>query len=329
MRTRSNSYGKKRIKVKDIDFEIPEKDSYLSFLDYDYNIKQLKLILKSYNLKISGNKNELNQRIFNFIKSNFFSKIIQKNVRGFFIRKFYRIKQKYKFDKNIEYNNDSDFYTMEKIHSINPLYILSYKDKNNFNWIFKITSLIKHFDNTTFFNPFNREVFSNKIIEDTITIKNIYKIYPTLCEEDHEEELILSRKQKIIFKINAFFQLIDSLGNYSDAKWLLELNKRQLVIFIRELYDIWNYRAQLTDDVKKTICPLSGTPFVNININVLNRHTEYLILLDTCCIIFSNLLNTTADNSNKSIGALYILSALTLVSNKAADTLPWLYQSVI
>ena len=34
------------------------------------------------------------------------------------------------------------------------------------------------------------------------------------------------------------------------------------------------------------------------------------------------------NNSSKNLGALYILSALTLVNQEAALSLPWLYESV-
>ena len=34
-------------------------------------------------------------------------------------------------------------------------------------------------------------------------------------------------------------------------------------------------------------------------------------------------------NEDKSLGAFYVLSALTLVNNDAAESLPWLYQSVM
>ena len=34
------------------------------------------------------------------------------------------------------------------------------------------------------------------------------------------------------------------------------------------------------------------------------------------------------EDSNKSLGANYVLCALTLVNNDAANALPWLYQSV-
>ena len=50
MRTRSNSYGKKKIKVKDDEFDILSSCKYLEFLDYDYNVKQLRSIIKEYNI---------------------------------------------------------------------------------------------------------------------------------------------------------------------------------------------------------------------------------------------------------------------------------------
>ena len=45
--------------------------------------------------------------------------------------------------------------------------------------------------------------------------------------------------------------------------------------------------------------------------------------------IMKNMINTNSSDSNKSLCALYILSTLTLVSEPAADAMPWLYQSVL
>ena len=38
--------------------------------------------------------------------------------------------------------------------------------------------------------------------------------------------------------------------------------------------------------------------------------------------------NSGTDNDSKSLGAYYILGALTLVNTDAANALPWLFQSV-
>ena len=44
--------------------------------------------------------------------------------------------------------------------------------------------------------------------------------------------------------------------------------------------------------------------------------------------IFDKMINSSTDQNNQSLGAFYILGALTLVSNQAAESMPWLYESV-
>lgn len=328
MRTRSNSYGKKRRKIKENEFEILKPYQFLQFLDYDYNIKQLKSTLKAFGLKISGNKNELNSRVFEYMRFYYFASRIQNNFRSYLLRQFYKIYNTNKFIKHKLYNNDTDFYSMENISNINRLYLLTYNESEKFNWVFKTTSIIKHFETNNYFNPFNRIKFNDEFIKNILYFKNIYKIYPNLSDVEEEEPLFLSNKQKILMQLNNYFHIIDTLGNYSNVKWLTDLSNRHIVIFIRELYDIWNYRAQLSDETKKAICPPNGIPFFNINIHNISRHNDHIYLLEICCQIFNNLLQTEANDSNKSLAALYILSSLTIVSDDAADAMPWLYQSV-
>jgi hypothetical protein len=43
--------------------------------------------------------------------------------------------------------------------------------------------------------------------------------------------------------------------------------------------------------------------------------------------VLERFVNNGIDNDSKSLGAYYILGALTLVNEAAATSLPWLYQS--
>jgi hypothetical protein len=217
---------------------------------------------------------------------------------------------------------------MEELNSINPLYLYAYQDEDKFVYMFKISSLIQYFDTKKYNNPYNRSIFPTEVIHDVLFLKRIYKIYGNLREIIDDYTPDLSRKQKLVFKITDLFHIIDNLGNYTNVNWLLGLNRRQIVFFVKELYDIWSYRAQLSDQIKIEICPPHGSPFINLPTTSLNRHMEHDYLLEICVSILSKLLMTNANDSNKSLAALYILSALTLVSTDAADSLPWLYQSV-
>jgi hypothetical protein len=122
---------------------------------------------------------------------------------------------------------------------------------------------------------------------------------------------------------------IDALGNYTDVNWFKSLNRRQIIKFINVIHDIWNYRAQIPENVKREICTPVGRPFAFLNINY-----NYLCNCDILQIkmifvkIIENFINKGIDNSSSSLGAMYVLSALTLVNNDTAEALPWLFQSV-
>ena len=58
---------RKKIKMDDDDFTVPSFSQYQDLLKYNYKLQQLKTICKEYKLKLSGNKNELLNRIFIFL----------------------------------------------------------------------------------------------------------------------------------------------------------------------------------------------------------------------------------------------------------------------
>ena len=51
-------------------------------------------------------------------------------------------------------------------------------------------------------------------------------------------------------KILSLFQTIDSYGHYTNCSWFNNLNKFDLITFLRELADIWSCRANLTREIK-------------------------------------------------------------------------------
>ena len=122
---------------------------------------------------------------------------------------------------------------------------------------------------------------------------------------------------------------MDELGNYTQIEWFLSLNNFKLRKFILELYDIWFYRSQLTPNMRNNICPPHGNPFININMNnVQNFYFPHESLRNMCYIIMNVILFSSNNKDNQTMGALYILTALTIVNSEAAIAMPWLYYSV-
>ena len=107
----------------------------------------------------------------------------------------------------------------------------------------------------------------------------------------------------------------------------LDLNRQEILRFIREMADIWFYRAQITDQTRCNICPPMGILFRNINLNYISN-LSYLQVQKLALNIMEQLVNNGITHDFKVMGSYYVLSALTLVNNEAAESLPWLYQSV-
>jgi hypothetical protein len=130
-----------------------------------------------------------------------------------------------------------------------------------------------------------------------------------------------------------FFQKMDELGNFTMVEWLTDLSPNLLRKFINELYEIWNYRAGLSNDDKKKLCPPYGNPFINIPLrSILDRKYKlssdhlFQYIHSIFCLLLNNEMN---GDEEKKICSIHILISLTLVNQNAANALPWLYNSAI
>ncbi len=106
----------------------------------------------------------------------------------------------------------------------------------------------------------------------------------------------------------------------------MNLNKDKLIQFMKELLDIWNYRSDLHFVQKKRICPPNGNPFIGINMTSLLT-ANIVTIQQTGLGIIENLVTKAVNRDDQSLGAFYVLGALTIVSATAASSLPWLFES--
>jgi hypothetical protein len=326
-----NNTIKNQIKITDDNIFIPTIDNYDSIIKYNYNVNQLKIIAKNYKLKISGNKPQLVSRIFAYLYLSSYIIKIQKIFRGMLVKKYNLLHGPASINRSL-CTNTNDFITMEPINDISFHQFLSYKDTDGFIYGFDIISLhnlyIKSKNIEKVNNPYNRNVIPENVIKSIKTIirlSRILKIHVSLNYEDDTQNV--SVEKAIELKALALFQNIDALGNYSNCQWFLSLNRNKMIKFIKELCDIWNYRAQLTEEIKKNICPPYGDPFRSLNSHYLNTEPTMYNVKKKILEILEKFVNSGINNDSKALGAYYVLGALTLVNNDAAISLPWLFQS--
>lgn len=319
---------KKRIKLPDNDFDEKNFNNPEQLLEFEFNIPQLKKLNKFNNLKISGNKNQLLTRVYNY---TYYSKLvikIQKNWRNY-IRKIFNKLHGPAFIKRDLCINDSDFFTLEECKNITYENFFSIKE-DNFIYGFDIISIYNLFIKKSIraVNPYTNKPLSSDIFENLKKIIKLNKVFNIKLELSINNEECLVSKQQLEMRVLSLFQIMDSLDNYTQINWLLDLDKRLLLRFIRELYDIWNYRANLSQNVKREICPPLGNPFRSININQL-PNLSYNNLFKNILNILEPMVKNGINRDSQILGTYYVLSALTLVNNSAAEAMPWLYQSVL
>jgi len=117
------------------------------------------------------------------------------------------------------------------------------------------------------------------------------------------QQIVLTRQQPMQSRVDRLFMEIDRLGNYTQSSWFTDLTHLQYARLYRALYDIWNYRGQLSqlsvDDLKSA-----------------------------CLIVFENMIYSGISNEIRQIGVMHSLTALTIVSSSARYALPWLFESM-
>ena len=333
---------KSYVKISDSDFVIPIFVDFSNILKYNYNVSQLRAIAKHYKLSTGGNKDYLKKRLFNFLYYSYNIIIVQKYARYFLTKKYIKVHGPAFYNRSL-CSNDVDFCTLDNLNAICYNQFISFKDNNSHIYGFDIKSLYNLFiksgnakktsnlnsNSSNVLNPFTNMFFSHSIFEQLLEYIRLTKLLKLELDLNYDELIIVSIHKQLEMKILTLFQRIDSLGNYTNIKWFMELDKYGVIQFIRELADIWNYRANLTQETKRAIVPPSGNLFNSdhININTLPQY-NFIQIKKYAIQIIDLLINKGINENSCVLGSYYVLSALTMVSNEAATSLPWLYEAV-
>lgn len=318
---------KKRKKVSNDNFQILQFSQYNDIVNRNYNVQQLKKICKHYKQKTSGNKKELNMTCYNILRLSHYTQKIQTIFRGHMVRYVNKLKGPAFFNRDC--TNETDFFTLEELKDIPDSQFFSYKDKDGFVYGFDICSLYNmiFIEKMERKNPYNRKDFPIHIINNLLSINKISKIlgYKLNITIDNTIEN-MSQEKKIELKTLELFQKIDELGFITNPQWFLNLSRSRLRTYLHELMDIWNYRAQLSQETKRKVEPQRGNPFYNFNIQrILTKEKEQI--QKKMLQIIEIFITRGETREDQALGVYYVLGALTMVSLNAANSLPWLYES--
>lgn len=305
---------------------------------YRFKVPDLKRLARENGLFVSGPKPRLIVRIHaNFNKIRCVVKC-QANIRRNLCMWRIAIRGPALKQKNRKLCvNDTDFFTLEPIDEIADCDFFSYVDEKGIVYGFDIKSLSMMYNaQGSLMNPYNRYVFEGRTLRRITTLIGKPK---TKTEDEAEMEIFNKlnelRTKPLSLRITDLFYEIDRLGNYTVPTWFSSLNKDQCIYFYKRVEELWNYRADLQDDAKRTICPFFN-PFryrLGRYLSYINTSREQqLTEIDSrklCVIAMENLIYTGSNDLAKNLIAAHILSALTLVSTEARTSMPWLHDSIM
>lgn len=206
-------------------------------------------------------------------------------------------------------NNSEDFYTYEELKDIPKKYFYSYVDDKKFRWGFDIRSFDKLIS-MNYPNPYTTEIVPQNIISE---VKEKIKILKDENGyEDLTDSIVRERKDAIKQKIVDLFSYIEQSGYTCQIDWFTGLTVRRLKELYRQLEDVWNYRSQLSNQMKRNICPPNADIFKTPMIEVMNysckEDLQELILHEV--MKFTN----AVSDSDRKLGFMYFLIAFGMVS---------------
>ena len=323
-------------KIKNDDILIPTVLNIELLYEYNYNLQQLKLFAKHYKLKQTGNKNELFLRIYYFLCFSRHAILIQKVFRGYLWRTYETYHGPAYKDRKLCVN-ETDFLTMEPVSDIPSNQFYSFKDTDGFIYGFDMVSLFnlnkKIFYHRETQNPYNRNPLPKEVI---FNMKRMIRLARTVGRPVNiiiEEEIQPVEHKTFETRCRDLFHTIDTMGHYTCVEWFTGLSLRSLRKFVRELTEIWNYRANIPLHVRRQICPPHGDPFRELRYaDLFTMDGEEDAIRDQqkmVLVVLEKLVYSGTNESNKQLGAFYVLGALTLVDQNAALSMPGLYESFV
>lgn len=167
----------------------------------------------------------------------------------------------------------------------------------------------------------------NTIVDTTTMIIQEQNNNENVQLNNIRESLVENRRKPIETRIQELFMEIDQLGHYTDSSWFNTLGKRNFYLFYLTLQELWLFRAHIPSEIKSLICPL-GNPFFNIPNRI--RYDEYTEedLCRICVYVMENMILTSTDIEYRKLGAFHVLTALTVHSLPARNSMMWLFESI-
>ena len=226
-------------------------------------------------------------------------------------------------------NNTTELYSFDSFETIPRIYYYSFSDAKKNIWAFDIRTLSYLLSKKkVLLNPYTQE----KILDFTVDkiLKRIDWLKKYKYDIMYKNNDTLTSEQMWNQKVLDIFSKMEENNYLVNSDWFHELSKSDHTEFYKKLYDIWNYRLDLTIQQKNQI--VQG--FNNRQNKLFKYSPDEFEIKDEKYIKKYNLnmierfISSSNDKTQRSLGIMYVLMALCYVNDHVAEAYPWINASI-
>lgn len=224
-----------------------------------------------------------------------------------------------------ECSNTDDFDTMKNITDIPIAYLFCLKDGTSW-YGFDVRTLTTLMSSGSLINPYTQNEFDETVVHRLrLKIRLLESLGFPIKRTESSASNTLTVDDKFKLYVHSVLQKLHFLDYTVNPMWIDELNFHQLKQLYCEVADIWQYRLgeTLTQAMRKQIVK-GGVIFAEPHI-VKTMHSSpqnHRILLTKIIKNLDRLVTEGTTKDNRTLGAIYFMTGLSIVSPKVAEAFP-------
>ena len=124
-------------------------------------------------------------------------------------------------------------------------------------------------------------------------------------------------------KCFSVLQKIDMMGYFTNILWILDEQPKNIKLFYKKLASLWMFEFGLDNNARYKISQYGVNLFQNLN-DILTSKSNKYIILDKILDVMDILVSNGESESDKNIGCILILYAISYINPQCIDANPWI-----
>ena len=309
-------------------------------------VPSIKAVCRSLKLRVTGKKMELIDRVMCHYNKCISGNLLQYKCKRAIVARWLQLHGPALCDRK-SCVNDMDLMG-DDIEDIPMDQLFSFQE-SGFVYAFDIATfgslIVKGFPRRTT-NPYTRESIPMEVLKEykrllaySTMLGRVFSVIHSSNTEQVSQHRTVENgvvdveipmsMEEIDFEISSTMYIADSYGYYTNPAWVTGMSVDNLKRFMDDMVEIFTYRANLSRNAMMRVIHPSGLLVPNPQEfrSWLRSEVDARVIKQKASELMKKLVMSGAERSDRELGTIYMLTALTLRCQQAATAMPWLYES--